>query len=260
MYISMTEEAQHITPPAENEEAIVRYLLAEMSDEDRSWIEERLVHEPSFFDVVASVEDELIMQFVRGELDSHKLSRFNEVYMNAPAKRARVEAARVWRQAAREAAVAGKARLAIPVWLRFATVAAATAVIAGMLWRAPRKPPAQPQPNAVAPAQFTENTSYASFLLEPGLTRSSGGTQIKVPAGISEVHFELVAADSSAHKTYIAVLGTPERPAAWTGPVSAKDASFLAVVPAKVLRPGDYTLELQGDGEDVATYSFRVAR
>jgi hypothetical protein len=257
----MTEESQDLTSPAEREEAIVRYLLAELSEEDRARMEERLAQEPSFFDVVESVEDELIMQFVRGDLDSHKLSRFNEVYMNDPAKRARVESACAWRQAAREVAGGRGALNGNLGRLCLAAMATATAVIAiGMLWSSLRKPPAQPQPKVVRPSQFTAETPYASFLLEPGLTRSSGGTQIKVPAGISEVHFELVAADSSAHKTYIAVLGTPERPAAWTGPVSPKDAGFLAVVPAQVLRPGDYTLEVQGEGEDVATYSFRVAR
>src|SRR5215472_14975262 len=102
--ISMTEEAENAAPPEESEETIVRYLLGEMSDEDRSRMEERLAHEPSFFYLVASVEDDLIMQFVRGELDSHKLSRFNEVYMNAPSKQARVESARALRQAVREIA------------------------------------------------------------------------------------------------------------------------------------------------------------
>jgi hypothetical protein len=256
----MTEEAQNIASPAESE-AIVRYLLAEISDDDRSGMEERLVHEPSFFDVVASVEDDMIMQFVRGELDSHKLSRFNEVYMNVPAKRTRVESARAMRQALREVAGTRSARATNLAQLCLAIMAGATVIIvAGVLWWSPPNPTSQPQTKMVAPSQFIEKTSYASFLLEPGLTRSSGGTQIKVPAGISEVHFELVVPDLSQHKTYTAVLGTPERPAAWTGPGSRNDASLLAVVPAKVLRPGDYTLELQADGEDVATYSFRVAR
>lgn len=257
----MTEEAQNATSPAESEDAIVRYLLAEMREEERSRIEERLLHEPSFFDVVAAVEDELILRFVRGDLDNHKLSRFNEVYMNTPAKRARVESARAWRQVVREVAGARGALTKNPGSLGLATMAAAAAVIvAGLLWWSPRKPPPQSQPKVVAPSQFAEKISFASFSLEPGLTRSSGGTQIKVPAGISEVHFELVVANPSEHKSYRAVLGTPERPAVWTGPVSPKDGSLLAVVESKVLRPGDYTLELQGDGEDVATYSFRVAR
>jgi len=257
----MTEEAENAAPPEESEETIVRYLLGEMSDEDRSRMEERLAHEPSFFYLVASVEDDLIMQFVRGELDSHKLSRFNEVYMNAPSKQARVESARALRQAVREIA-GGRGPLGKNLGrLVLATMATTIgAIFVGMLWLPPRKPPAQPQTKVVVTAQFKERTSYASFSLEPGLTRSSGGTQIKVPAGIGEVHFELVVEDTSAHKIYTAVLGTPEHPATWTGPVSPKDAGFLAVVPAQVLRPGDYTLELQGDGEDVATYSFRVAR
>jgi len=242
-----------------SEEVIVRYLLAEMSEEERAQMEERLVSDPSFFDVTASVEDDLIMQFVRGDLDSGKLSRFNEVYMNSPSKRARVESARAWRQAVHDAAGARSPRAVNSGWLRFATIAAAAAVIVvAVLWYSPRKRLVPPP--VATPAQFTEKISYAAFALEPGLTRSQGGTQISLPQGIAEVHFELAAANPSAHKSYTAVLGTPERPAAWTGQVSPKEASLLAVVPAKVLRPGDYTLELRGDGEDVATYSFRIAK
>jgi hypothetical protein len=244
-----------------SEEVIVRYLLAQMNQEERSRMEERLVHEPSFFDVVASVEDDLIMQFVRGHLDSRKLSRFNEVYMTSPSKRARVESARAWRQAVRDAAGAGGSRALNPGWPRFTIMAAAAAVIVvTLLWWPMRKHPVAPQVKVAVPSQFTEKPSYASFSLEPGLTRSQGGTQISIPPGVTEVHLDLAVANPSAYKRYRAVLGTPERPAAWTGPVSLKDASLLAVVPAKALRPGDYTLELQAGGEDVAAYSFRVTK
>jgi hypothetical protein len=255
----MKREEQSVASPAKSEEVIVRYLLADVSEEESSQMEERLVHDPSFFDVVASVEDDLIMQFVRGDLESSKLSRFNEVYMNSPAKRARVESARAWRQAVRDAAGTRSPRAVNSGWLRFATLAAAAVVIiVAVLWWSPRKHPVPPP--LATPAQFTEKISYASFALEPGLTRSQGGTQISLPPGTTEVHFELAVANASAHKSYTAVLGTPERPAAWTSSVSAKDGSLLAVVPAKVLRPGDYTLELRAGREDVATYAFRVAK
>src|SRR5215472_12741475 len=134
----MERELRMVTLPAENEERIVRYLLDEMGEEERLRLEDRLFHEPDFFELVHSVEDELILKFVRGELETQPASRFSEVYMNEPAKRARVESARVWRQAAGEVAAASRFSLATSspaarLWLRLSVPAAAAVILFAVL-------------------------------------------------------------------------------------------------------------------------------
>jgi len=246
-----------VPAPGESEERIVRYLFDEMGEEERSRLEEQLFHDPSFFERVHTVEDDLILRFVRGDLDSQLASRFTEVYMNEPTKRARVESARVWRQAAGEIAASSKLKPAFAFWLRFsAAVAAVVAILFILLSPLLRKKPVQQF------VQTSEKTSYASFQLEPGLTRSRGGQlEINVSPGTDVVLLELALPDSAGRgETYHVVLGTPEHPAAWNGAASAKGAVAVASVPAKVLKAGDYTLELQVDGKDVGTYSFRVAK
>jgi len=84
---------------SENREQIVRYLLDEMNQIERTQMEERLVRDPSFFETIAAAEDDLIMQYLRGNLGRELLPRFTEVYMESPARRARVESARVLRDA-----------------------------------------------------------------------------------------------------------------------------------------------------------------
>ncbi len=95
-------------------------------------------------------------------------------------------------------------------------------------------------------------------MLEPNVTRSEGGTRLTLPAGTTSVRLQLVVPNPAAHQSYRVSVGTAERPAVWQGPASPADSSLVTDVPAAVLSPGDYTLELEGDGEALATYSFRI--
>lgn len=245
-----------VTLPAESEERIVRYLLDEMGEEERLLLEDRLFHEPEFFELVHSVEDELILKFVRGDLGSQPASRFSEVYMNEPAKRARVESARAWRQAAGEVAAASRFSPAARFWFRLSLAAAAAVILVALLLQLPRKQPVQQF------VQTSETASIVTFGLEPGLTRSEGGgeMEIKVPPGTDLVRLELALPSPGKAETYHVVVGTPERPAVWNGAASLNNAMVVVNMPAKVLLAGDYSLELQANGKDVATYSFRVAK
>ena len=247
-----------VTLPAENEERIVRYLLDEMGEEERLRLEDRLFHEPEFFELVHSVEDELILKFVRGDLESQPASRFSEVYMNEPAKRARVESARAWRQAAGEVAAASKFSPAGGLWFRLSIYATAAVILFAVLvlLQLQRKQPVQQF------VQTSQTPSFVTFVVEPGLTRSEGGgeVEIKVPPGTDLVRLELALPYPGKGETYHVVVGTPERPAVWDGAASPNNAMAVVNIPAKALLAGDYTLELQANGKEVATYSFRVAK
>ena len=250
-----------VTLPAESEERIVRYLLDEMGEEERLQLEDRLFHEPEFFELVHSVEDELILKFVRGDLESQPASRFSEVYMNEPAKRARVESARAWRQAAGEVAGASKFSPAARLWVRLSVYATAAVILFAVLvlLQLQRKQPIQ----QFVQISETPSASFVTFVLEPGLTRSEDerGVEIKVPPGTDLVRFELTLPyPAGKAETYHVVVGTPERPAVWDGAASPDNAMAVVNIPAKVLLAGDYTLELQADGKDLATYCFRVAK
>jgi hypothetical protein len=110
--------------------------------------------------------------------------------------------------------------------------------------------------------ETTKKASYASFVLEPGLSRSGGGyAQISVPPGTDVVRLELALPSAGGDaQTYQATLGTPEKPALWKGAAPREESSAVASVPSSVLLPGDYALELEAGGKEVATYSFRVTR
>jgi hypothetical protein len=232
---------------------IIRYLLDDMDDVERSYFEEEIPLVPTLFDEIASVEDDLIMQYLRGELGGRQRARFVEVYMRAPSKRARVESARILREAvlasreARNGVFYRRPRLTTAALV----LAAVTVLVAGLFFTrktAPKQAPAHP------------DISRISLVLEPGLTRGDTGTQLDVMAKTREVSLELMLPNVAVDGSYHVIIGTVEQPAIWNGLAIAGNGSLLAIVPAEILAPGDYSVQLQHGKETVATYYFRVAK
>lgn len=239
--------------PEDVQDRIICYLLDQMAEDERTPLEERLVRDPFFFDLVAAVEDDLIMRYLRDELNDHMASRFSEVYTSSPSKRARLDFARAWCKAVKDVAKTRRAGAADTSRARFRVVAAAAAIIvAAVLWSLWRY-------QAPSGSKGPEKIASTSFLLESGLTRSEGGREITLPPGVNEVRLELILPDAAVRTSYRVVLATPERQV-WSGPASLKNANLVTTIPANVLVPGDYTLELQEGGNNIATYYFRVPK
>jgi hypothetical protein len=251
-----------------SEGQIIRYLLDEVSEQERASLEEELVRDSSLFDLISAVEDDLIMQYVSGKLDAALMPRFTEVYLHSPAKLARVESARALQLAVRETAAgtsgAQKSKTSILSFfaqasrLRLALVASAVVVVIAISWSIRKTVPA----SGTYPP---ERASLISFSLEPGLQRSNSGIQITVPPHVAEIQFELVLANAPTNSNYSVVLDTPEQPDLWSGEVLRKGKDLITTVPAGKLGAGDYTLRLRAYGagnnwEDVAIYYFRIAR
>ena len=247
-------------PPATDEQ-IIRYLLDDMTAEERSSVEDHLSHDPSFFEQVSATEDDMIMRYVRGDLEERLLPRFTEVYLNSPARCARIDQARLLQQAARNASqsrkpgslafIPGPRRLVFAI----ASVAAVVALIVFLLpiWKN----------HSVSQQQPSNDYTQISFALEPGLVRGGGGALLALPPGARQVEFRLALPDSASDRSYRAALETPERPALWSDVVARQGTTIIAAVPADKLQPGDYTLKLLSTGaggEEVATYYFRVAK
>jgi len=251
-----------------NEGQIIRYLLDQVSAQERAGLEEELVRDSSLFDLISAVEDDLIMQYVSGKLDAALAPRFTEVYLHSPAKLARVESARALQRAVRETAAetsaAQKSKASIlsffvnPFRLRLALVVSAVLAVIVISWSIRKTVP-------TGRTNPPELASLISVSLEPGLQRSNSGIQITVPAQVAEVQFKLVLANAPAYSNYSMVLDTPEQPDLWSGEALHKGKDFITSVPASKLGAGDYTLRLRASGggnrwEDIAIYYFRIAR
>jgi hypothetical protein len=244
-----------LTPLSESDEQIIGYLLDELAADDRQQIEERLFREPAFFERVSAVEDDLIMQYVRGDLQGDLLHRFTEVYLGSEAKRKRVDSAQALQQAVREIGKT-QAKVAPRSWRLRLALSAAAMVLLAVMWPLLRRP-------APGSGHASPQAPEVAFSLDPGLVRGSGGVSIRVPMG-TRVRFHLALPDGSTSTSYHAIVGTPEHQNIWNGVATVEGSGLVTVVPADVLNPGDYTLQLEatvsGIPENVSTYYFRVER
>lgn len=68
----------------EGEKAIRKYLLGELSQNEQERLEERLLTDNDYFQQLLLVEDDLIDDYVSGELTSHERLRFDNYFLAAP--------------------------------------------------------------------------------------------------------------------------------------------------------------------------------
>ncbi len=74
----------------DNEKEIRRFLLGELTDDERSAFEERFIAEAELFDEIGVVEDELIESFVRGTLSTVEKAKFEQNFLTTKTRRQRV--------------------------------------------------------------------------------------------------------------------------------------------------------------------------
>src|SRR5262249_25667821 len=77
-----------------NEEALIRYHLDDLSRAEREAIEQRLAADPVYFEALAALEDDLILRWHRGELPDRQQRWFALAYFSSPSRQARVAAGR----------------------------------------------------------------------------------------------------------------------------------------------------------------------
>ena len=80
-----------------SEEVLARYLLGQMSEDERDQIDERYFGDRDFIEGLLVVEDELIDSYVRGELSSSNHRQFEDYFMRSPERQRRVAFARKWK-------------------------------------------------------------------------------------------------------------------------------------------------------------------
>ena len=70
---------------------LTRYLLGELSEDERTALEEQYIADPNIFGEVARAESDLVDDYVRGKLAPEAHERFERVYLARPQRRERVK-------------------------------------------------------------------------------------------------------------------------------------------------------------------------
>lgn len=226
-----------------------RYLLGEAGDEECAALEQEYLEHPDALDRMASAEDDLIEDYLAGQLDPADRTRFERAYLPVPHRRVRVETIRrLMAHASRSASATREtARSAEPKRTRLGPwLALAASFVAAFGALRVLEPFADGREEIVAPRLF-------ALTLSPATVRSeSGAGAFVIPAGTDVVSIRLErdagGGAFGARRASIQVVGGAE---AWNGRVTPDAAlppgtAARVDVPAASLPPDDYLVTLYG--------------
>jgi hypothetical protein len=108
---------------ADSEKLMIRYLLGDAPEDEQIRIEERFFTDDEYFEQLLALEDDLIDDYVNGELTDREREQFEEYFLASPTRRQRVEFAKTFMRAGSllplaEIAMPGEARPEPVPWWR----------------------------------------------------------------------------------------------------------------------------------------------
>jgi hypothetical protein len=283
------------------DEAMIRYLLGEGTEEEQLRLEEQFFQNDESYQQLVALEDELRYDYAQGGLTKRQRASFEKRFLVNEEDRRKVALAKeVMARALKERAEtmipARQERTSFwqfftsPLRLSFAASAALLVVFGGLLTlhtvqlnhqldqlQAQRTTDQQNTRQQVAslekqradlekqlnskPIQAPTPTLF-SFVLMPGLTRDADVTKpLLIPAGDAAVQLQLDVKKKGAYKNYLASVQTLDGEQVWSQNLQTAQLT----IPAKVLRPGDYVIELKGivtggEQENAGEFYFTVVR
>lgn len=277
------------------QQAIREYLLGQLSSEQLSEFEERLLTDDDVLQELEIVEDEMVDEYLREELTPADRAGFESHFMAAPQHCEKLAFARAFRKsltnrvglpgqatssaqpaepAVGEASGSEASRVRTPgrkkSWFTFfgiqnpalgyATAVALVLVLVGISWVVWNRATVPRDPGRVH-----------SVVLASGLTRdvSEGPRKVSVPANTDTLRLQLIIPQNH-YTSYEATLAGADGVELTTqsnlisGAVDDQSAVIFDI-PANLLPPGDYRVKLSGQNSGgstvpVASYSFRVLK
>jgi hypothetical protein len=276
-----------------NEERMMtRFLLGDLAPSEREPIEERLIADPTYFEALCALEDEVILKSHRGEFSDRERRLFAQTYLSSPARQARVASVRDlinategWKDAEESrSSLWNRVRrwLATPRQVpQFAVAAAVALLVAAVpvavyqmgdvmrrLQRAERENTALQQ--QIETARPLAVVFPLSPVTERGKETAEGTNVVRIPREADEVWLKFQIADPGTAVGFDAIL-EPLEPTHVATPRPARvertaaTALVTLTVAADDLPDGDYMLRLRrlatgGSPDIVATRAFRVTR
>ncbi len=271
-------------PPAPGKDVLERYLLGEVSDNERAEVEQGYFADDELFEQLVEAENDLVDSYIQDTLTPTERKRFEERFLTSDSAVERVEFARALQR--KSAARWGRRPAILPARTglrRFAIAASIAVVVFSAAWlifssqqrresltesrpQASRQqqpgpatplqaqtqpPPLQPESQQQTPAATARQTALVTVLLTPGGTREGKAAPPLVLRPAPQwVRVELVLEDDH-YDSYTAELQDVEGRALWKeeslrAKTTQSGSTVDLNVPAKLLPPGDYVVILQG--------------
>jgi hypothetical protein len=249
---------------ASDSDVLRSYLLGTLAAEPRDRVEERLFSDDRIFcEHLCLVEDELIDDYVAGELNADEAGHFEQSFLCTDERRGKLEFARALKAYVQKQPSANQrigywlqTPIRVPAW----SIAAALVLVLlpGLAWQV---------------RSGRSDSSEVSVYLAPGLTRDVSGTltRVRVSQNCKLIRLQ-IDPGTNRYVAYGAALYNTAGEEIWkqrklTAHTSAGQAAVSVAVPCEVLPAEDYYLRLEGiqPGKEAAVvpldrYPFRVLR
>jgi len=261
----------------ETQQAIRQYLLGILAQEQAVELEERLLIDSELYEELLIAEDELVDQFLSGELPDAERETVEKHFLRAPGRQEQLLFARTLKkyvstnepQAVKNPGAQQKTADERRSWLSrlfprypalaFSLAGALVLIIIGGIWLANR-------------ISNRRNESQAVWAIEltPGLQRDEGGIKnFAIPANIDAVRLQLDLPEGQYQSYEAIILDVDGRSVTTRKNLKAQSANghqiVLLDVEAALLTPGDYRVKLSGLStsgslESLGSYPFKVLK
>jgi hypothetical protein len=260
-----------------------RYVLGTLTEAECDAIEREYFVHADALDRVSSVEDDLIDEYLSGELSAQEREQFERYYLTTPCHRRRVAVARAIRTAASQRAL--ERRGPDRQWLAAAAIAATVLIAAGGAWMLRERPQTRSAPRedvakpVAAPKPLTESADTAAkreplraspvvvaVSISPILVRGADkASTVTIAPGTDVVRLLLQPGERSERPLHQgrAIVGTVAGREVWRGEAASSDRAVReelarVEIPAERLRPDDYIIELlETDARGAAVERYR---
>ena len=267
---------------------IRRYLLGELDEAEQQRLEESLLTDDEMFEELLIVEDELVDEYINGQLAGTERARFEQHFLSTPERVEKLRFARAFKKKINAATASESSQPGTPVepdasswkqWLptflqraRYPVLSLSLAaallllVVGGSLWFIIRSQRA----TEIAANRGPSSSNLFAVTLTPGAVRDAGEMKrVVIPDNADVVQLRLELA-TDEYPSYRAMLLTDDGREIFTGDrLKAEMAGNVKIValsfPAKLLARSDYQVKLSGTSasgnqEDIGRYYFRIVK
>lgn len=281
----------------EEEGTLRRYLLGRLDDDRQARVEERFLADRDFREQVLVAEEELIDDYLSGELSEPERESFDEYFLQTPQQRQKLRIAKSIRRFAAEAVVPAPPSRAAdvttfpparkpgaiesrPSWRKPLIASAAALLILlvlGVIWVSETRWPWNERAalerelerlNGLSDSGPETGGASFSFFLTPSLRSEATANIFSQPEGAAAVRLWLVLREND-YRNYRVVFQKDGDPRQFTiddrrPEATPRGAAIPVNLPSNLFTPGEYSLKVSGvsaDGglEEVGDYSYQVA-
>lgn len=241
------------------------FLLGQVTEAELDAMRNRLITDDALLDSLDLAEDDLIEEYVRGEMPEADREPFHRHFLTTESRKQRLQVIEgVYRL--RRAPVVEMRRPAY-VWMPAASIAASVIIASGAAFYAYRET-AKMRLSVDALAQEMAGSSRASlsFALHPSERRrgpSAAMTTLRVPGGVDSIELQLMLPPGLSGPELVVTITAPPRVQVWSrAPIAARDGAVIVTIPVAALPDGEYQAAVSPAAGVIqpAAYEFRIAR